>query len=416
MNKPYKTLEKIHYSDTSSQRFSTNKELAQCRLTSESSFRTGIMLETGELFFIVPNELSIMNEQVLRAERKVSSLWKNIPPIAQAEQIRNLILGEIIETNEMEGIRSTKKQVKNAIEKAERKSENAKPELYVEFALLYLELLNPQSQNPERPEDIRKIYNAVVEGTIDKKNYPDGALFRASGVEIISKSAKIIHEGVNPEEKIFFMLKEMLSLVNSSAYPQLYSAILSHFLFEYIHPFYDGNGRTGRYLLSKYLGAVLSLPTVLSLSKTIAENKERYYKAFEATENPLNHAEATHFIMVIMGLIKNAQEKLIDSLSKKQKQLEVAQEALRSVEKNYHLSFVESQIIYSAIQSYLFGMKQGIEMSEIVTHVEKSKQTVRKYAKELENKYLIEIEKRKPLSFVLSQTAKRVLNLEEEGY
>lgn len=38
-------------------------------------------------------------------------------------------------------------------------------------------------------------------------------------------------------------------------------------------PFYDGNGRTGRYLLALYLDESLSIPTVLSLSRTIAKNK-----------------------------------------------------------------------------------------------------------------------------------------------
>ena len=39
--------------------------------------------------------------------------------------------------------------------------------------------------------------------------------------------------------------------------PALFSAIAAHFMVEYTHPFYDGNGRLGRYLLVAHLGQTL---------------------------------------------------------------------------------------------------------------------------------------------------------------
>ena len=38
-------------------------------------------------------------------------------------------------------------------------------------------------------------------------------------------------------------LDKMIDLVSSEDMPEVYSALLSHYLFEYIHPFYDGNGK-----------------------------------------------------------------------------------------------------------------------------------------------------------------------------
>lgn len=90
---------------------------------------------------------------------------------------------------------------------------------------------------------------------------------------------------------------------------------MSHFLFEYVHPFYDGNGRTGRYLLALYLNHDLTMPTVLSLSRTIAENKNAYYKAFMEAEDKLNCGELTLFVNTILGFIQQAQDELIDELS-----------------------------------------------------------------------------------------------------
>ncbi len=53
---------------------------------------------------------------------------------------------------------------------------------------------------------------------------------------------------------------------------------ISHYQFECIHPFPDGNGRTGRILNILYLiqSELLSLP-ILYLSRFILERRDRYY-------------------------------------------------------------------------------------------------------------------------------------------
>ena len=75
----YPTLEKLFYKDASSERFQHHEEQLKLRLESESTFRTGIELENGELFCAVPRELSLANELVLRRERRVSALARAFP-------------------------------------------------------------------------------------------------------------------------------------------------------------------------------------------------------------------------------------------------------------------------------------------------------------------------------------------------
>lgn len=70
--------------------------------------------------------------------------------------------------------------------------------------------------------------------------------------------------GLHPEEKITLAVRGVLDMVNKPEIISLYSALASHFIFEYAHPFYDGNGRTGRYLLSLFLEESLSKATALS--------------------------------------------------------------------------------------------------------------------------------------------------------
>ena len=61
-----------------------------------------------------------------------------------------------------------------------------------------------------------------------------------------------------------------------------------HYQFESIHPFYDGNGRTGRILNILYLVLkdLLDSP-ILYLSRYINDNKQTYYKLFKEIQGEM---------------------------------------------------------------------------------------------------------------------------------
>lgn len=112
----YKSLMKLFYMDASSDRFANNDRLAAERLGAESTFRTGMHAAAGELFIALPHELSVLSEQVLRKERIVQSLQATIPPIARGALVRSLVIDEVVGTNDLEGISSTRKQINELLE------------------------------------------------------------------------------------------------------------------------------------------------------------------------------------------------------------------------------------------------------------------------------------------------------------
>lgn len=73
--------------------------------------------------------------------------------------------------------------------------------------------------------------------------------------------------------------------------PLIKTAIIHH-QFESIHPFYDGNGRTGRILIILYLVAngLLDLP-ILYLSRYITHNKGDYYRLLQAIRDKEDNVE-----------------------------------------------------------------------------------------------------------------------------
>ena len=268
-----------------------------------------------------------------------------------------------------------------------------------EFAKLYLNLTNRDVELPKTLEDIRDIYDKIALDEIDDKNRPDGELFRKGDVEVQGPHGTVIHSGVSSEARISALLAQMMDLARSDTIPFLQRAIASHFLFEYIHPFYDGNGRTGRYLLALYLSNDLTLPTVLSLSRTIAENKNEYYKAFTEAEDKLNSGELTFFVYTILGLIERAQESLIEELGVKIDQLDKATVLRDELRREHALSTNATLLLYAVMQEELFDTTKSMTLEDAGGDLMLTKQTIRKYVDELAGASLIEFTGRRPLRF-----------------
>ena len=401
MSMEYRTLARLFHADRSTDSYANHDRLVRQRLEADSTFATGIGTPLGELFIATPRCVCMLTQKVLLAERRVSAMWRSIPGVMRWNYIYHAISEELLATNEMEGVRSTRKETEAAVAAARqaRTEGDMEKARFGEFAKLYLNLTNRDVELPKTLEDIRDIYDKIALDEIDDKNRPDGELFRKGDVEVQGPHGTVIHSGVSSEARISALLAQMMDLARSDTIPFLQRAIASHFLFEYIHPFYDGNGRTGRYLLALYLSNDLTLPTVLSLSRTIAENKNEYYKAFTEAEDKLNSGELTFFVYTILGLIERAQESLIEELGVKIDQLDKATVLRDELRREHALSTNATLLLYAVMQEELFDTTKSMTLEDAGGDLMLTKQTIRKYVDELAGASLIEFTGRRPLRF-----------------
>lgn len=401
----YQELSKIYYK-ARNDGYAALEEAYQARLSAESTFRTGIITNGNELFLAVPHELTLLTERILRKERRVSNMLRHLPPIAHASLIRDLVMDEVVYSNEIEGIHSTRKQINDVLEGIAENNQNPDLRRFREFAKLYLQLSDDSHMEPHKPEDIRTIYDSIMDGELTEKELPDGKIFRKDTVEIVGNGTKIVHTGINPESAIIQYISTILDLVNSEEMPGLYSAAIFHYVFEYVHPFYDGNGRTGRYLLALHLSKILSISTALSLSRIIAEDKGAYYRGFEAVEKRLNKSDATPFVLMVMRFIDQAQDDMLDRLDTSIQAFERAKESLKRYESEQEeLPDKECAILYQMLQVKLFGTFGTASIHEIADYLGCKTQTARKYAQSLVDKDMLEIHTKRPLVFNLSDHA-----------
>ncbi len=115
---------------------------------------------------------------------------------------------------------------------------------------------------------------------------------------------------------------------------------LMHYQFEAIHPFADGNGRTGRILLLLYLklSGLLDTPAIY-LSEYIIKNKAGYYKCLRnVTEN--NDWES--YILYMLDMIEQTSARGLERLNKITKVIDkTANEIKTKLPKVYSKDLVE---------------------------------------------------------------------------
>jgi Fic family protein len=113
-----------------------------------------------------------------------------------------------------------------------------------------------------------------------------------------------------------------------------------HYQFEVIHPFADGNGRTGRILLLLYLklSGLLDIPAIY-LSEYIIKNRAAYYQKLQGvTEN--NEWEA--FILYMLEMIEKTSKSGFERLNKITTTMEkTAEEIKKKLPKIYSKNLIE---------------------------------------------------------------------------
>lgn len=164
---------------------------------------------------------------------------------------------------------------------------------------------------------------------------------KTPGTKLASANGEVIYTPPSGEDIIREKLANLERFVNEdTGLDPLIKMALMHYQFEAIHPFIDGNGRTGRILLLLYLKIkkLLNTPAIF-LSEYIIQNRSEYYKRLRmVTEND----EWENWIIYMLEMIEFAANKGLFRLQEILKLMEdVSGEIKSSLPKVYSKDLIE---------------------------------------------------------------------------
>ena len=259
-----------------------------------------------------PKREKVETLEILRQLSKSSSALGELKGIAktipnQAMLINAVVLQEAKDSSEIENIITTQDELYKAlatqrkIPKQVKEVINYRKAIFTGFDLI-------KKQGFLRLKDIETIQKTIIENNAGIRKMPRTVLKN-------DKTGEVVYSPPQEKDEILELLSNFLehfNIVQDDLSPLINLAIL-HYQFESIHPFYDGNGRTGRILNILYLSIneLLDIP-ILYLSSYINENKSEYYRLL----NTVNKTDKwDEYILYILKAIEVTSNRTIEKIN-----------------------------------------------------------------------------------------------------
>ena len=240
---------------------------------------TNLIVEIGQYVGSITTYESMHRNPVLRREIRIKSIYSSLAieqNTLSLDQVSDVINGKRV-LGPPEDIR----EVKNAYEAYEHVSE-----------------LDPYSV-----KNLLYAHKLMTEGLVK-----EAGRFRSGNVGVYAGD-RLIHAGT-PARYVPDLISQLMAWLKESKYHPLVKSCIFHYEFEFIHPFTDGNGRTGRLWQSLILRKWNDLFAWLPVETLVHENQEEYYRVLQKADNA---GDSTEFVEFMLGMIRNALKELRDN-------------------------------------------------------------------------------------------------------
>lgn len=251
-------------------------------------------------------------KQLNRANRKLAEL-KGVAQTIPNERIliSSLTLQEAKDSSEVENIVTTQDDLYRAgLDFNYQLINPAAKEV-----LFYREAINEgfrmvRNKNILTLNDIKQVQQILEQNSAGFRTTPGTQLKRSSDGAVIYTPPQ---DGM-AIEKYMTNLEQFINDDSLSSLDPLIKMAIIHHQFESIHPFYDGNGRTGRIINILYLviSDLLDLP-ILYLSRYVTRNKGEYYHLIQAIRDK-NTDNAKEWEAWILFMLKGVETTAEDTI------------------------------------------------------------------------------------------------------
>lgn len=152
--------------------------------------------------------------------------------------------------------------------------------------------------------DIKKIQQELETNNAGFRAVPGTKLKNALGETVYTPPQD--HYDI---KRLMDNLEKYINISDMQDIDPLIKMAIIHHQFESIHPFYDGNGRTGRIIAILYLviNQLLDLP-ILYLSRYITHNKGEYYRLIQQIRDRATESNSKEWEQWILFMLKGVEE------------------------------------------------------------------------------------------------------------
>ncbi len=353
----------------------------------------------GKKFWYFPSDS--INKKIHEIESSGNRLYDRIENQGtfKHEFLANAAVEEAITSAIHEGANSTRSKAKALIASGD------KPKNKDEWMLINnyhaMKWIKDNSNLPVSTELILRIHEIVTKNTLEGDDVNFCGKLRDDAVYVTSHLG-IKHEGVK-HDKLTEALNEAIK--STTDHPRflhsLLKGIILHYFIAFIHPFFDGNGRTARTLFYfKGMKNNLKFVELLSVSADLKRHGNKYEKSFELVKE--HEFDMTYFI-----------DFCLDSLSTALNQVEKKVNYLIDITKLIDSIGINSNQV-ALLQRMVLNKYGEIAIEEYATNIGKSREIARKELKQLFAKKILKEEK-KGKKFVYLVKAKELKQLVEKA-
>lgn len=263
-----------------------------------------------------------MNEDIAGKLNKIDIMYERVNTDINEEES---ILIDAYHSATIEGAMTTVENVVKAFSNPTGKDERMVVNTVKALRVVYSHGINE--------DNIRRIWEIAVDGVCENTTVM-GSKYR-NGQVYIGSVDRVIH--TPPEyKKVPYMMHELFKYIENSRDNIWIKASVAQFLFVFIHPFCDGNGRVGRMITQHVLndGGKNKIKAV-EISKSINENLGGYYKSLRESEEiyggKQKFMDITPFIDYMLDSILRA---LVDASARSRKINNIQSAILRKMKKH----------------------------------------------------------------------------------
>lgn len=242
------------------------------------------------------------HEEHIKKAKELKKLIAKNPTKGFRNKFISLVQSEIWSTLFTEGEISSRRSIEQ-IAKQKHIVNETNMEKYIDsFFVAYRLILDKKDFSIS---NFFNIYSILAKYGIDKEDeLKDGDMFRDDKVFISSGSVKNEYEGF-PFEKVKESLSNLCAFLNEEDELDLYiKAIIGHLYFEMIHPYFDYNGRTGRFIPLWLFHNHGRTEEMMYFATAVGNYRESYVSIFRSSIDPrTGNVRLDYFVDKILDLL-----------------------------------------------------------------------------------------------------------------